>query len=426
MILQFWLGALLLLVFAVLVFITPFINTKKLAQSSIQNNEMRNQLNKSLYDIRLAEVEADEAQGTITDKNKMIAELQYNLLDDISDFENKKQVNNSKLIWLPGLLILVLGSAVLYWSVGSYQQLENWQATLQRYPALKNKLLYDQNSRPTEQELRDIMLGLRTDLKLNPNNADGWLLYSRLGMVFKDSGMALDAIKKAYLLTPDSVDIRLVYIQLKMQQGDKYSQNRAESMVINLLKDYPQELDAWSIFAFMALEKQDFLGAIARWQQMLSLVDNNSEQAGIIRDSIAYAQSQMGRNEVVDSIKPVEQVKEKAGISDIYQVQISLSKEVVVPENGFLFVFAQPVTGPTMPIAAVRLAISSFPVSVQLSDANSMMQGMKLSDYPEFIIKARISPDANISKSEGQWQGKSEIIQSGFDNKITILISEPL
>jgi len=422
MILQFWLGALLLIIFAVIVFITPFISAKK----TIEDNETRNQLNKNLYDIRLAEVEADEAQGTITDKNKMVAELQHNLLDDISDESDKKQTNKRKFIWLPGLLILVFGSAGLYWSVGSYQQLENWQSALQRYPALKNKLLYDQSSRPTEQELRDIMLGLRSDLKLNPNNADGWLLYSRLGMVFKDPGLALDAIKKAYLLAPDSVDIRLVYIQLKMQQGDEHSQNMAETMVVNLLKDQPQELDAWSIYAFMALEKQDFLGAIARWQQMLTFIDSDSEQAGIIRDSIAYAQSQIAENEVAESAETVAKVDKKVPLSDIYKIQISLSKEIAVPKEGFLFVFAQPVTGPAMPIATVRLPISNFPISVELSDANSMVQGMKLSHYPEFIIKARISPDADIGKRAGQWQGKSEIIQSGADNQITILISEPL
>lgn len=425
MILQFWLGALLLLIFASLAFIATFLGGKK----STQRKNARNQLNKNLYEIRLAEVEADEAQGKITDKHKIIAELQHNLLDDISDQESKTKAVTSALIWLPGLLILVLGSATLYWSVGGYSQLENWQAALQRYPSLKNELLYDKKSRPTEQELRDIMLGLRSDLMRNSNNADGWLLYSRLGLVFKDSGLALDAIKKAYALAPDSIEIRLVYIQLKMQQGDEYSQSVAENMVVALLKDHPQEADAWSIYAFMALEKQDFSGAITRWQQMLTFVDSDSEQAAIIRNSIVYAQKQMKNNNVVassEAVEPIETIEKETIENGHYRVQVSVATTVDIPEDGFLFLFAQPVSGPDMPIATVRLPILDFPINVDLSDDDSMMEGIKLSDYPAFIIKARLSPDANVDKAEGQWQGQSEVISSGFENKITILISKAL
>lgn len=417
MILQFWLGVILLLMVACVVFAFSFIARKNRAN---KNGAARNLLNRNLYDIRLDEIEKDEQQGLILDKDKIITELQHNLLDDTLDSPVEKAPEAQKWLWLPGVLLLILGSVSLYWSVGSYQQLDNWQNVLQRYPALQEKLFNDPDSRPSDQDFRDIMLGLRTHLAQAPDDADGWLLYSRLGMVFNDLELALNAVKKAYALNPDSVEIRLIYIQLKMQMSDQYSQQQAETMLLNLLKDKPDNLDAWSMYAFMALEKQDFSSAIERWQKMVSLVDQDSQQAVILHDSIAYAKKQMA--EAGSPVIETPQQAEVAAVGERYQVQITLADEVNLPKNGFLFVFAQQ-PGAKMPIAAVKMKITAFPVTVELSDANSMM-GDKLSQHAEFIIKARISSDGGITS--GTWQGETPLIKSGEKQKIKLLIAQPL
>ncbi|GLS89429.1 c-type cytochrome biogenesis protein CcmI [Psychromonas marina] len=438
MILQFWLGAILLLIIASVIFLIPFLGAKNNTKSS--SHDKRNQLNRALYDVRVAEIEKDDEQGLLIDKDKIINELQHNLLDDINDQQVASVGNKSKLIWLPGLLVLTLGSIAMYWSVGAYQEVNNWQNTLHRYPALQDKLFNDPDARPTEQDLRDIMLGLRTQLANDANDADGWLLYSRLGMVFKDTELALDAIKKAYALTPESVDVVLVYAQLKMQKGDEYSQQQAEMMLAQLLADNPTELQAWSMYAFMALEKQDFSAAIQRWTQMLTLVDSDSEQAGMLRDSIDYANTQMQSQDSDamstsnSSLPTVQQSTQKTLESatldeagkPIYTVNISISDAVLVPESGFLIVYAQAVSGPKMPIAAVKFALTTLPVSTQISDANAMMQGMKLSDQSEFVIKARLSKSGNVMNKEGDWQGTSTVIEAGQLTPINIVISEQL
>ena len=417
MILQFWVGVILLLMVACVVFAFSFIARKNRAN---KNGAARNLLNRNLYDIRLDEIEKDEQQGLILDKDKIITELQHNLLDDTLDSQLEKAPKPQKWLWLPGVLLLILGSVSLYWSVGSYQQLDNWQNVLQRYPALQEKLFNDPDSRPSDQDFRDIMLGLRTHLAQAPDDADGWLLYSRLGMVFNDPELALSSVKKAYALNPDSVEIRLIYIQLKMQMSDQYSQQQAETMLLNLLKDKPNNLDAWSMYAFMALEKQDFSSAIERWQKMVSLVDQDSQQAAILHDSIAYAKKRMA--EASNPVIETPQQAEVAAVGERYQVQITLADKVNLPENGFLFVFAQQ-PGAKMPIAAVKMKITGFPVTVELSDANSMM-GDKLSQYAEFIIKARISSDGGITS--GTWQGETPLIKAGDKQNIKLLIAQPL
>lgn len=434
MILQFWLGAILLLIIASAIFLIPFLGAKKSTNSS--SNDKRNQLNRALYDVRIEEIEKDDEQGLLIDKDKIINELQHNLLDDINDKKAASTSNKSKLIWLPGLLVLIFGSIAMYWSVGAYQEVNNWQNTLQRYPALQDSLFNDPDARPTEQDLRDIMLGLRTQLAIDSTDADGWLLYSRLGMVFKDTELALDAIKKAYALTPKSVDVVLVYAQLKMQKGDEYSQQQAEIMLQQLLIDHPTEIQAWSMYAFMALEQQNYSEAIKRWQVMLPLVDANSKQAGMLQDSIEYAkkQIQLEATEPVkeDNIvqktieeKPLEAMFDEAG-APIYTINISVSEGVIVPQSGFIIVYAQAVSGPKMPIAAVKLVLTELPISTQIADANAMMQGMKLSDQSEFVIKARLSKSGDVMNKEGDWQGTSAVIKAGQIKPVAIIINEQL
>jgi len=427
-IVQFWLGAILLLIIASAVFVIPFVVNIKRKQNS---TDKRNELNRALYDVRIAELESDEDQGLLIDKDKIVSELQHNLLDDINDQKLASTDNKSKLLWLPGLALLIFGSVTFYWNVGAYQELTKWEETLQRYPALQDKLFNDRDSSPTEQELRDIMLGLRTQLSKQPNDADGWLLYSRLGMVFKDADLALDAIKKAYQLEPSSVDIRLVFAQLKMQRGDEYSQIQAEAMLESLLIDEPNELEAWSMYAFMALDRQDFTAAIQRWQKMLTLVDAESEQAQMLRGSINYAKKQIqGQQVEVNESATTEVAKKTANVDEngapIYTVNISVSADVIVPKSGFIIVYAQAVSGPKMPIAAVKLALTKLPFSTQISDANAMMQGLKLSDQSEFILKARISKTGDVMNKVGDWQGASEIVKAGQTTPISIIISEQL
>ena len=433
MILQFVIAALLLLVIFSVVIAIHFIRDKA-NQNTTQ--ERRNQLNHELYDIRVKEVEDDIQQGVVIDKETMIAELQYNLLDDIDDTASSKQSkqNNSQRIWIPGVVFLILASVGLYWSVGAFKEMNDWEGALQRYPEIHKKLFEDNDSTPNEKELEDLMLGLRTHLENQPNDAQGWVLYSRLGRVFKDKELALGAIQKAIQAAPNNAEIELEYIELKMKLGDEYSQATAESMLNRFLQKYPDNYEGWSMYGFMALQQENFVGAIERWQKMLALVDQSSEKASMLKNSIAYAQEQLAlqkQPEVVEQktvsteqSRPEQSNDAPAIVGAAYEVNVSLSEQVNYTKNSTLFVYAQSVNGSPMPIAAIKLPISTFPVKVVLSDANAMVQGIKLSDHPQFIIKARISADGTVNKDAGQWSGESGVINAGEENAINIKIDQ--
>ena len=418
MIFQFFGAVVLLLVTFSTLIILFFIRSR--TRQNV-DKERRNQLNHELYDVRLKEVAEDTKQGVVTDQESVVAELQYNLLDDINENEEIKR-NNKQWVWVPGIIFLILSSIATYWSVGAYNEVSNWQVSLQNYPEIQKKLFDQPDITPSESELKDLMLGLRSHLVNEPNDAQGWVLYSRLGRVFKDKNLALDAIEKALQSAPDNVDIELEYIELKIKIGDEYSQQTAQLMLVNFLKKHPQNYDAWSMYGFIALQQEDFSAAISHWQKMLGLVEVNSERATMLNNSIAYAQKQLVLQQ--QPAQAQKQVTTPAIVGPAYHVNITLAEQVKYEKNSTLFVYAQSVGGPAMPIAAMKLPIKNFPIDVVLSDANAMMEGIKLSDHKQFIIKARISNDGSVSQTGGQWFGTSITINSGDTEVVQVEINQ--
>jgi len=420
MIVSFMIAIALLLILFCSAIIIHFIRNRN--TESI-NLERRNQLNHELYDIRLKEVEEDIQQGIVVDKEGLVAELQYNLLDDIEEKKSIKN-NSTKGIWIPGIVFLVISSVALYSFIGSFDKVKDWDASLQRYPATYKKLFEQTNSQPNEQELEDLLIGLRTHLAEQPDDSQGWVLYSRLGRIFQDTELAIGGIEKALKASPDNTQIKLEYIELKMKIGDQFEQATAEAALIDLLTTEPDNYDAWSMYAFLAIQNKDFSAAIQRWKKMLPLVESGSEKFNMLKGSIAYAQKQLTLAEAAAEKAVNSQNKAVDNIS--YRVNVTVSDDVIYAKGNTLFIYAQSINGPAIPIAAIKMPILDFPVSVDLSDLNAMMQNVKLSDYPEFKVKARISSDGTVNQSDGQWFGESDVIKAGQTTPISIRINQQL
>jgi cytochrome c-type biogenesis protein CcmH len=65
-----------------------------------------------------------------------------------------------------------------------------------------------------------------------------------------------------------------------------------------------------------------------------------------------------------------------------------------------LFVFARaPGGGP--PVAVIRQSVNTVPGSFTLSDANSMLPGRSLADFPELALVARLSASGQPIEQSG-------------------------
>ncbi|MGN5137527.1 c-type cytochrome biogenesis protein CcmI [Aeromonas sp. 164P] len=374
----------------------------------------RSTLNKQLYRQRLLEIGEEREQGILAEESDSLVELQRSLLDDIPDVEQTARSGKS-LIWIPGILVLVMVSLGLYYKLGAWQEVSRWQDASSRLGELSNRILVERDAQVTEQDLLDFTLALRTRLKDEPNDYRGWLLLGRLALDGNDPEMASEALERAYTLAPQKSLVAVPYAQALMMTGDEA---QADALLQAAIAQEPDNIEARSIYAFMALQKEDFQTALDRWQAMLPLMEKGTPRYVMVERSMEYARAQLKQRgiEVTNSAGTAKAGEVKGQPLAVkegeFPIHITLAEGIQMPEDPHLFVFAVVPNGPPMPIAVKRIAGPTLPVTLSLGDGDAMMEGSKLATYPELQFKARLSRGGNVMNKEGAFEGISAPIKS--------------
>ncbi|UUI59624.1 c-type cytochrome biogenesis protein CcmI [Aeromonas salmonicida] len=368
----------------------------------------RSALNKQLYRQRLLEIGEEREQGILAEEPESLVELQRSLLDDIPDVEQSARGGKS-LIWIPGVLVLVVVSLGLYYKLGAWQEVQRWQDASSRLGELSNRILVERDAQVTEQDLLDFMLALRTRLKDEPNDYRGWLLLGRLSLDGNDPDMAREALERAYDLAPQKTMVAVPYAQALMMTGDDAQADQLLSSAIAL---DPANIEARSVYAFMALQKEDFKTALMRWREMLPLMEKGSTRYAMVERSIDYAEQQLKQRGIAVTTPGAANKRDEQGQQlevkkGEFPIHVTLAAGIQMPEDAHLFVFAVVPNGPPMPIAVKRIAGPTLPITLSLGDGDAMMEGSKLSAYPQLQFKARLSRGGNVMNKEGAFEGVS-------------------
>lgn len=398
----FWIVIAALLALASLALILP------LWRGEGRQSISRSALNKQLYRQRLREIGEEREQGILAEEAESLVELQRSLLDDIPDVEQSARGGKS-LTWIPGVLVLVVVSLGLYYKLGAWQEVSRWQDASSRLGELSNRILVERDAEVTEQDLLDFTLGLRTRLKDEPNDYRGWLLLGRLTLDGNDPEMAREALERAYSLAPQKAMVAVPYAQALMMTGEEA---RADQLLQAAIAQDPANIEARSVHAFMALQKEDFQTALVRWRAMLPLLEKGSTRHAMVERSIEYAEQQLRQRGIAVTAAPATQAGQgNAQVVAVkegeYPLHITLAPGIQLPEDAHLFVFAVIPNGPPMPIAVKRIPGPQLPLTLSLGDGDAMIEGSKLAAYPELQFKARLSRGGNVMNKEGAFEGVS-------------------
>ncbi|WP_421227840.1 c-type cytochrome biogenesis protein CcmI [Aeromonas enteropelogenes] len=402
----FWIVIAALLVLTSLALVLP------LWRGEGRQSISRSALNKQLYRQRLLEIGEEREQGVLAEEPDSLVELQRSLLDDIPDVEQTARAGKS-LIWIPGVLVLLIVSLGLYYKLGAWQEVARWQDASSRIGELSNRILVERNAEVTEQDLLDFTLALRTRLKDEPNDYRGWLLLGRLSLDGNDPEMAREALAHAYDLAPQKAMVAVPYAQALMMTGDEA---QADSLLKAAIAEEPGNIEAHSVYAFMALQKEDFQTALARWQEMLPLMEKGSPRYVMVERSMEYAREQLKARGIAAAPAAESAGQAQASQSQVkegeFPLHITLAEGIQLPPDAHLFVFAVVPNGPPMPIAVKRIAGPTLPLTLSLGDGDAMMEGSKLEAYPELQFKARLSRGGNVMNKEGAFEGVSATVKT--------------
>ncbi|MGF1730472.1 c-type cytochrome biogenesis protein CcmI [Photobacterium kasasachensis] len=400
----FWLITVALVLVAAAIFVAPMYLGK--AQDDVAS---RDELNKAFFKDRINELESETSEGLVSNQDELVSELQQSLLDDVPAQAEQQKTAVSTVMLIPGLIMLVAVSYGMYFTVGNLDKVESWQQTVAQLPELSKRLMDEQGAEPlSDAEMNDLTLALRTRLHDNPNDATGWLLLGRIGMANRDADTAQGAMKRAYALEPGNPEIQLSYAQTLMLIGDPAKSDYARQLLRNVIKQDHTNIRAMSLLAFDSFERGDYSQAVSYWTMMKRMIGEDDPRAKMLDRSIERAQAQ------------ITQASEQAANPKTVSVKVELDPSVTLPSQGIVIVSVHSADGAPMPVAARRMPLSQFPLTLTLSDNDSMIPERLMSSLPTMIVKARIDTDGNVMTKKGDWYGQSDVISLGGSTNVQI------
>ncbi|MGD8111219.1 c-type cytochrome biogenesis protein CcmI [Vibrio sp. TRT 17S01] len=398
----FWISSVLIVVLSCALIALPILRKK-----ANNDDALRDELNKAFYKDRLSELEEETEEGLVENQQDLIADLKQSLLDDIpaDNKYEKAQLVSPIAVFVPSMLLVIVLSYGMYMKFGASDKVIEWQQVSTNLPALSKKLMSPEGAALTDDEMADLTLALRTRLHYQPDDSTGWLLLGRIALANRDVETAIGSMKKAYKLEPEDADVKLGYAQALMLSQDDIDQEQARGILGKLVQEDYVDLRVFSLLAFDAFERKDFPAAIRYWSIMQQMIGPKDSRYEMLSRSIESAKKQMGEN--INAGKTVS-------------VTIQLGEQVKADPNAALIVSVHRADGSPMPVAAARYPVGTFPRTVALDDGNSMMQGSKLSDLEELMVRVRIDNDGNVATREGDWFGESEAVKLGEPVEVII------
>ncbi|MBS3798846.1 c-type cytochrome biogenesis protein CcmI [Pseudoalteromonas sp. BDTF-M6] len=352
-----------------------------------------------IFEQRQQELADDLALGRIsqTSFDESLLELKRRLLNDLAPEQQLQSRGNNRILALTGTAFLVLLSAVFYYFTGNQAQLKAWEQAMVELPELGERAVMGKGEPLDANERQALLLGLRTRLAQDGDDAVAWLMLGRVAMTLNDYEMAMQAFDKVLAMDPENLSAKVSYAQSLLIKGDEMAMNQAAKLLSQVLQVQPQNIDAISMLALIAYERKDWTEAKSAFELILATMTEQDPRYAMVSERIAEIDSRLAQEQ---NSEPTHQV----------QVQVTLAEEIAnrIPHNAVLFVFAKAAEGPAMPLAVKRFEQFSLPMSVTLSEADAMMAQLSLQQFEQIQVIARISKDGDVAVALGELEGKSQ------------------
>lgn len=404
-----WASFALLTLIALLFVMLPFL--KKERVKTITHNANAELI--SIYEQRLVELQNDLENQRIDAQNhsESVIELKRRLLNELSPEKSLNSRGNNRIFALTGGAFVIALTGIFYSMTGNQQQISAWHDAMDNLAEYGERAVMQKGEPLSENELQAFALALRTKLSQTGDDEIAWMLLGRVAMSLNEFDMAQQSFDKALQMNPANMQVLISYSQVLLLEGSEASMTRAAGMLSKVLQEEPQNLDAISLLALIAYERKDWVQAKAAFEVLLASMDKADTRYNMIAQRISEIEQQQAQN--VD-------VTKSAAIKVTVNVSTELKNKQ--PENGILFVFAKALNGSPMPLAVVKLNEYQFPITVELSDANSMVAGLNLSSAEDIVITARISNDDSVMPSSGELEGHSAALKRESTRQLQLQI----
>jgi len=365
----------------------------------------QDQRNIAIARQRLAELKEQLQTGALSQAlyDEQLAELELALSDDL-DIQSQVKASSSQGRWMASVLIVAIPllAGSLYWGLGNYQSLSQVEQAA---------------ATPEQEQISVMVAGLAERLQKQPDDALGWTMLGRSYKYLQQNDKAVVAFEHAYKLIGDQPEIMLLYADSLAFVNDQQLAGKPAELVFKALAIEPDNVTGLWLGGMAKAQTGDFAAAMDLWKKLEALLPSGSEALQEIQDLMAKLSTQIPEGTTQAETKPAE--------TQNIEVQVSLAPELQksASPGDTVFIYAQALSGPKMPLAIVRKQVSELPLTVNLTDAMAMTPAMKLSSFEQVKLLARISKSGNAMQQPGDLIGVIEQVKSSDKESHKIVIN---
>ena len=368
------------------------------------------QRNIQIAQHRLAELKENLRSGGLSQSqyDEQLADLEQALSDDLDIQSNVSPVSTQSR-WIIYVLVIAtpLLAGTLYLSLGNYQAVSHSAEMAIDTDAIKMA------------EINKMVSGLAEKLKNHPDDAQGWLMLGRSYHVLEQHTQAIEAFAHAYKLLGDQPEILLLYADALGYVNERNLTGKPSELIFKALALEPDNMKALWLGGMAKAQQGDAATATTLWKKLEILLPPGSEYQQEIQSLLAKLEREMPS--VNAHPEPTTNIS-----SGSITVQVSLAPELIksAAATDTVFVYAQALSGPKMPLAIVRKQVSDLPITVSLNDTMAMMPNMKLSNFSEVKLLARVSKSGNAMSQAGDLIGAVNKVVITDKNTHHIIIND--
>jgi cytochrome c-type biogenesis protein CcmH len=392
---EFWLSAGLLLLAALSFLLIPILRGRRR-----QQEEDRTALNVALYQERVAELAAQQAAGVLDEAQlaKGRDEAARELLADTEGSEPPRQGHLGKTLPLLAAVLVPLMALGLYLHFGAADKVELTQEFAQ-----------------APKTMEEMTTRLERVVKAQPDSAEALYFLGRAYMAEQRPADAARTFERAVALAGRQPELLGQWAQAQYFAADKQWNPQLQALTDEALKADPNEVTSLGLRGIAAFEGERYQEAIDYWKRLLAQLPEGDASRAALQGGIDRAAERLG-SEPGPSVAPVA-----ARLTVRVELAAAL-KDKVKPDDT-VFIFARASNGPPMPLAAKRVTVAQLPIEVELSDADAMMPQMKLSDFTEVQLVARVSRAGQ--PTHGEWIGQGSPLATATQATQHLTIDSP-
>jgi len=427
----FFLFAVLMLALALLFMLLPLLKVAGGARTSERN------LIETAYRTQFEELKTDLASGTLDIDQYEISkrELETRMQEDLA------QVTTSVVADSPDSHMLArtavaLGITVPIAAAALYAWLGQPEAITGSVAADTSTAASDNAPHSVSGPQIEAMVQKLADrLKANPNDLQGWYMlarsYASLGR-FQESLKALDQARR---LAPNEPQLMADYADVLATTRGGSLEGEPDKLIQKALQLDPNNAKALALAGEQEFRNKNYQGAIDYWTRMKNALppDAKQEQIAKVEKNINQAREALGQPPLPLSVSIASPGQEEVApenptttpaaagrvISGIVTVSPRLANKIGPSDT--LFIFARAANGPRMPLAILKVSASELPKTFTLDDSMAMSPAMKLSDFPQVVVSARVSKSGMATPQSGDLVATTGPISPGTtDLKMSI------